>query len=165
MVGLRIDTYLVFVIGLNLLCLLAPVAGKSTFLVIAPRSIRSHSVYSLSVATVGVEQPVRIRVRILEREEQPHNKTIIYYTPNLNNTTPDPLDMIAMFGPLGDVAMTSRPVDVHSSDMRLETPLTFLRRKSIVVQPDVPTMVNFKVRNSARPSLLPDYPQFLFPDW
>jgi hypothetical protein len=140
------DTYQILVICLKLLCLLAPpVIAKSTFVVIAPRSIRSNSVYSMSVATAGVEQPVRVRVRILEREEQPHNKTIIYYTPNLNNTTPDPLDMIAMFGPQGDVAVTNRPVDVWSSDMRLETPLTFLRRKSIVVKPGAPTMVNFKV--------------------
>jgi hypothetical protein len=114
----------------------------SKCVVVAPRSIRSNSDYCISIATHGATEPMEFRVKIYEREEPSTNKKL-EYRPNKKKTKRDPTDCATKKGPKPKL-MKKIYEDKCSKDVK--APITGSKTKTIMVQPDTPRIVKFKVR-------------------
>jgi hypothetical protein len=112
-------------------------------MVMAPKSIRSKSKYSMSIATHGALQPKQYRVKVYEREEPKNNKTLAY-GPNDLNTKDDPYDTVSKKCKKPKL-MKKKRVDKCSKDTKV--PITSVKTKTVTVNPDSPQIVNFDVRN------------------
>jgi hypothetical protein len=110
-------------------------------MVMAPKSIRSKSKYSMSIATHGATEPQMYRVKIYEREELKNNRTMDY-GPNDKNTKDDPYDMISKKCKKPKLVKKTR-IDTCSRDIK--GPITAVKTKTVTVNPDSPQIVNFDV--------------------
>jgi hypothetical protein len=115
--------------------------------VVAPRSIRSNSKYTVSLSTTGAVLPIRFRLKIIEREEQQSNKTKLYYLPNSQNIVHDPHDFISTLGPSNVLPHPTIEfaTDGYSEDNSTDTPITFVQQKSVTVNPGEVEMIDFTV--------------------
>jgi hypothetical protein len=111
-------------------------------MVMAPKSIRSNSKYSMSIATHGATEPKQFRVKMHEREEPKNNRTIDY-KPNDKNSREDPYDSVSTKCKKRKLVKKTR-VDKCSKDTSV--PITAVKTKTVMVNPDVPMIVNFDVR-------------------
>jgi hypothetical protein len=115
-------------------------AGQ-TCVVVAPRSIRSNSDYSMSIATHGATESMQFRVKIYEREEPRTNKTLDFW-PNKKQTRQDPSDLVAKKGPKLKMMKKSYDDQCSRDD---KASLTGSKTKTITVQPNMPQLIKFKV--------------------
>jgi len=118
---------------------------QSRCVVVAPRSIRSHSDYCLSIATHGATEPMQFRVKMYDREETSANKTLDY-RPNKKKTKQDPVDCQPRRGPKPKM-MKKINEDKCSKDVKLLA--TNVKTKTIMVQPNKPEIIKFKVKTLA----------------
>jgi hypothetical protein len=109
-------------------------------MVIAPRSIRSNSEYSMSIATHYATQPVQFRVKVYERKVQ---SLPLDFAPNPKDTVEDPFDSQCTMGPTMDVVML-RSMDSFSNDTT--APVSGVKTKTVTVDPNVPKIVKINVR-------------------
>jgi hypothetical protein len=110
-------------------------------IVIAPRSLRSNSDYTISLATIGSKEPTKFKIKIFEREEPIANRSL-EFVPNNKNLQVDPHDFVTLVGPEAETP-NFKCADVRSTDEKAMT--TFVRTRTVEVEPDKPHLVTFKV--------------------
>jgi hypothetical protein len=95
----------------------------------------------MSVATTGVVDSMKFRIRIYEREDPISNRTLDY-TPHTDKVKHDPYNFVSSVGPQIK-RMHKKTIDSYSTDDKQL--VTFVRTQTITVNPNTPALIKFKV--------------------